>query len=254
MSNLYNSPWFHIKKPNPNAALRLFCFPYAGGSAQVFADWHEYLPDDVEVIAMQYPGRGSRFVEPLIGRCEDMVAAIIPEMLPALNKPFVFFGHSNGGLLSFELARALQRRGITTQKHHFLSAKRAIHLPHRKAPMHKLPHDEFIEELKVLGGTPPEILAQTELMELFLPILRSDFSLSETFTYQGEDKLKCTATVLYGEKDLDIPEEDVLKWQELIETTIDPHKFTGNHFFINGEKQQVLDLMTLKLKQVIASL
>lgn len=252
MSNLYNNSWFHIKKPQPNAKIRLFCFPYAGGSAHIYTHWHEYLPQSVEVVAVQYPGRGSRFVDTLIGSCEDMVKALLPEIMPHLDKPFAFFGHSNGGLMSFELARALQRKGVTNQLHHFLSAKRAINLPACKKPLHNLPEKEFIAELEHLGGTPPEILAQKELMELFLPVLRSDFSISETFTYTDDVKLKCKASLFYGEKDQDIPEEDVLAWQELIEQPVTAHKFEGGHFFINTEKEKVLELVNHKLVQIMA--
>ena len=254
MSNLYSNPWFHIKKPQPNAKIRLFCFPYAGGSAQIYADWHEYLPQSVEVVAVQYPGRGSRFVDPLIGSCNDMVKALLPEIAPHLNKPFVFFGHSNGGLVSFELAREAQRRGLSGQLHHFLSAKRAINLPPTKAPMHSLPEKEFIEELEHLGGTPPEILEQRELMELFLPILRADFAISETFTYRDDVKLKCEATLYYGEQDVDVPEEDVMAWTNLIDAPITSHKFDGGHFFINSEKDKLLDLVNHKLVQIMAQI
>ena len=254
MFNLYSNPWFHIKKPMPNAKMRLFCFPYAGGSAQIYVDWHEYLPDSVEVVALQYPGRGSRFADPLIGTCKEMVDSIIPEMLPALNKPFALFGHSNGGMVSFELARELYKRGVTNQLHHFLSAKRAIHLPPVRKPMHNLPFDEFIEQIVDLGGTPPEILAQKELMELFVPILRSDFSLGETFSYQDTHKLHCDATLLYGSEDNDVPKEDVLAWQQLIEKPVDTHEFEGGHFFINSGKEKVLELVNHKLVQILAQI
>lgn len=252
MSNIYQNAWFHIKKPAPNAMIRLFCFPYAGGSAQIYSDWYEYLPSTIEVIAIQYPGRGSRFVDPLIGSCEAMVAAILPHISPALTKPFVFFGHSNGGLVSFELARALQRQGVKQQLHHFISAKRAVHLPKVIEPMHNLPEKEFKRRLEELGGTPPEILAQQELMSLFIPILRSDFSLSETYQYQQTDKLACDTTLLYGLQDKDIPEKDVLAWQELVSKPIEAYPFVGDHFFINSVKTQVLALLKQKLNHMIA--
>ena len=148
----------------------------------------------------------------------------------------------------------MQTKGITNQLHHFLSAKRAINLPACKKPLYNLPEEEFIEELKHLGGTPPEILAQKELMELFLPILRADFSISETFEYQGNAKLHCEASLFYGEKDEDIPEEDVLAWANLIERPVTAHKFEGGHFFINTEQQKLLELVNHKLVQITAQI
>jgi surfactin synthase thioesterase subunit len=254
MPNLYKNPWFNIKKPAPNASMRLFCFPYAGGSAQIFQDWCESLPSDIEVIGIQYPGRGSRFVDPLIGSTAEMVAALIPNIMPVLDKPFVFFGHSNGALVSFELARALQKQGVRQQMHHFLSAKRAIHLPYIKRIMCNLPDDEFIVELENLGGTPTEILAQKELMELFLPILRSDFSLSETFNYEHGEKLQCAATLMYGEQDEDIPEADVMSWQDLIVPEVDSKQFSGGHFFVNSQKDEVLTYLNERLTGLLQGL
>ncbi len=251
MSNLYKNPWFSVKKPVPDALIRLFCFPYAGGSAQIFQDWCDSLPAEVEVIGVQYPGRGARFVDPLIGSCDDMVAAMLPNILPALDKPFVFFGHSNGAMLSFELARLLQQQGVSNQLHHFVSAKRAIHLPARKRALHNLPDAEFMQELEQLGGTPREILAQKELMELFLPVLRSDFSLGETFTYKGDHKLDCDATLLYGTSDVDVPHEDVLKWHELMAGQVDTRVYDGDHFFINSHKEEVLDFLNQKLTTLV---
>ena len=163
MQDFYKNPWFYIRKPAPHAVIRLFCFPYAGGSAQIFGDWCNSLPDSVEVVAVQYPGRGSRFFEPLIGTCKGMVEALIPNILPALDRPFVFFGHSNGGLVSFELARALQQKKCVGQQiHHFISAKRAIHLGQTHNPMHTMGKEAFLKAIEDLGGTPPEILAQKE--------------------------------------------------------------------------------------------
>jgi medium-chain acyl-[acyl-carrier-protein] hydrolase len=251
MTNFYKNRWFNIKKPAPNALIRLFCFPYAGGSAQIFSDWCDSLPPEIEVIGVQYPGRGSRFVDPLIGSCDGMVEALIPNITPVLDKPFVFFGHSNGGMLSFELARKLQQQGITRQLYHFVSAKRAIHLPARRRALHALPEQEFIEELENLGGTPKEILEQRELMALFLPVLRSDFSLSETFSYEGDHKLHCDATLLYGSKDTDVPKEDVLKWHELIDGKVDTRVYDGDHFFINSHKEEVLNYLSEKLTELL---
>lgn len=148
----------------------------------------------------------------------------------------------------------MQQRGVTQQLHHFLSAKRAINLPPVKKPLHSLPEKEFIEELEGLGGTPPEILAQKELMELFLPVLRSDFSLSETFKYNGDHKLQCTASLLFGEQDNDVPEKDVMAWRELIDHPVTTHKFEGGHFFINTEQQKLLELISHKVVQVMAQI
>jgi pyochelin biosynthesis protein PchC len=242
------SPWFVVDSPRPDPVARLFCFPYAGGSAQIFQDWHRYLPYEVEVVGMQYPGRGTRVVEPAITSCDQMVETLLVEFEPWLDVPYMFFGHSNGALVSFELARALQDFGSNLHIHHFISGKRAIHLESRRNQLHDLPRDAFLREVERLGGTPAEVLADPEFLEILLPILRADFSLSETYVRRDASPLKSNATLLYGSRDVDIPEYDVFRWAELVRGNIDYRCFDGGHFFINTHKRQVLDFMRAKME------
>lgn len=252
MSKLYGNPWFQVPKPVPNAAIRLFCFPYAGGSASIYDGWGERLADDIEVVAVQYPGRGSRFREPLISRCDNLVTALLREVSPLADKPFAFFGHSNGGLVSYELARALQRHGTSRQVHHFISGHRPIHLARNHQPMHDLPDAAFIDKLAALGGTPRELLESRELLDLFLPVLRADFAISETYAFPGGPLLRGDMSVLYGRDDVDVAEADVMRWAELIDGTIDLHRFDGGHFFVNSCKQRVIDFVANRLRSLPA--
>jgi medium-chain acyl-[acyl-carrier-protein] hydrolase len=104
------SNWFLCQKPERRASLRLFCFPYAGGSASIFRGWAQHLPPTVEVCAIQLPGRGGRLLEPAITRMPRLIQAIAPAFVPYLDIPFAFFGHSMGTLISLELARYLRRK------------------------------------------------------------------------------------------------------------------------------------------------
>jgi medium-chain acyl-[acyl-carrier-protein] hydrolase len=253
MLDFYNNPWFQVRQPAPRASMRLFCFPYAGGSANVYADWAQWLPADIEVLALQYPGRGNRFGEPLIASCRELVAALMPQIRPFVGKPFAFFGHSNGGLVSFELARALQRAGNTGQVHHFISGKRAIHLPRTRRITYNLPEDEFHRELESLGGTPTELLTNSDLMSLYLPILRADFALGETYSYTEGRLLDCNATLLGGEDDVDVPQADLLRWSELIQGRVDHACLPGNHFFINSQAKQVVDIVANRLAPALGA-
>ncbi|GLQ87762.1 thioesterase II family protein [Dyella flagellata] len=250
----YKNPWFQLRSPAPNAALRLFCFPYAGGSASVFHDWPELLSHDVEVIAVQYPGRGYRFGEPLIASCANMVAAMVPSIVPWLSKPYAFFGHSNGGLLSFELALTLQRMGHPGPVHHFISGKSPVHLPRRRKPLHNLTEEAFIHELRNLGGTPREFIDDPELMRLFLPILRADFALGETYSYAWRGKrLKTAVSYLYGRQDESYAEGDEAAWSELIDGAVDSVGYDGGHFFIHSHKQDVIRYVDGKLRGCITA-
>lgn len=250
--SIYGNPWFQVRFPSPRAALRLFCFPYAGGSATVFHDWPELLTRDVEVVALKYPGHVFRFGEPLITDCESMVEALMPNVVPCLDKPYAFFGHSIGGLLSYELALALQRGGHSVPTHHFISGKSPVHLPRRGNVLQNLPKDEFLRELSKLGGTPRELIDMPELLQVFLPILRADFALSENYscTWQGM-RLMTSVSLLYGHRDEYFSEGDVAAWAELIDGKVDSIGYDGGHFFIQSHKREVIDFVNDKLQALI---
>jgi medium-chain acyl-[acyl-carrier-protein] hydrolase len=249
----YKNPWFQVWSPSPSARMRLFCFPYAGGSASVFHEWPSALSRDVEVVALQYPGRGHRFGEPLIASCATMVAALLPNIVPWLGKPYAFFGHSNGGLLSFELAQTLQRAGYPGPLHHFLSGKSPVHRPRQREALHALPDDAFLSKVADMGGTPREFIEDPELMRIFLPILRADFALSETYTYTWKGtRLRTDASLLYGTQDEAYADGDVAAWSELIDGKLDSVGYDGGHFFIHSHRQDVMRFVNDTLQSRLA--
>ena len=178
-------------KRNSQARLRLFCFPYAGGNSFIFCSWLNNLPADVELSAIELPGHGTRMAEPLLTRMTELVAAIASDLLPHLDKPFVFFGHSMGAWVSFEVARWLQSNHDLYPMHLFVSGARAPQLPKLRSPLHQLPEAEFVAALRRLQGTPEAVLEHAELMALMLPILRADFAVLETYTYSPQTPLPC---------------------------------------------------------------
>jgi len=245
------SNWFKSYKTSPISRLRLFCFPYAGGSAQVFSQWADQLPDFVDVIAIQSPGRGRRFSESPIDCLKTKVQTLHREILPYTDKPYLFIGHSNGALLAYELARELQKSGNSNLKHIVLSAKRAPHLPNIKDPIHDLPNKEFIAELKGYNFTPDEVLENDELMELFLPMLRADFKLSDTHQFNHDCSLEASASLFWGKQDEDVPLNDVLAWKEVISGETSLVEFDDGHFFITSQETRFLNEIKQLIKKVI---
>lgn len=238
--------WFYIQKPNPAAKMRLFCFPYAGGGASVFKDWHQSLNTEFEIIAIRLPGRESRFNEEPINSLSLLVDFLYHNILSLMDKPFIFFGHSNGALVCFELSRLLQRKKKPMPDRIILSAKCPPHISRDVKNISQLPDAEFLTELHNMSGTPIEILQNHELMELLIPMLRADFSLSENFHYENDITLKCSATLFYGQQDK-ITIEQIMAWQDLFLKPVQVIAFSGGHFFIDEQRPQVLN----KINQVL---
>lgn len=234
------SAWFRQYRRCARPKARLFGFPYAGGSASVFDGWAKALPEHVDVFAVQAPGRANRFAEAPIADLQLKVSLLRNAISGFVDVPYVFVGHSNGALTAFELARSLQAAGNRNLLHLVLSAKRAPHLPRKTPILHQLPHDELVDELRAFSATPAAILEDRELLELFLPMLRADFALSEVGSISRRPRLRGSCTLFRGRADDKIEREDVLAWQEYVEERVSLREFEGDHFFIDNQRQEVV--------------
>lgn len=236
------SPWF-LSQPHPaqlTTTNRLFCLPYAGGGASIYRQWSRYLSPQIEVCPIQLPGRENRFRERPYTRIEPLIKDLLHELQPYLNQPYQIFGHSMGALITFTLARELRRQALPLPTRLFLSARPAPQLPRERKIMHTQPHDEFINSLKELGGTPDEVLKNKELMDLLIPVLRADFEIVETFTYHEEPPLAIPITVFGGSQDNEIPEEKLAAWQKQTGNPLRLKIFPGDHFFLHPQQKLVL--------------
>ncbi|MFG6100131.1 alpha/beta fold hydrolase [Leptothoe sp. ISB3NOV94-8A] len=157
--------WLRRGTPNPNASLRCFCLPYAGGSARIFQTWSQSLPENVEVCALELPGHGMRLTEQPFDNWDLVLEAISQVILPLCDRPFVFFGHSMGALISFELTRYCRRHHLPMPSHLYVSGHRAPQLPDPEEPVHNLPEQAFREKLTRLQGTPPAVLNNMEVTD-----------------------------------------------------------------------------------------
>ena len=234
-------------KPNPQSRMRLFCFPYAGGTAAAFRNWPRYLPSEIEVCAIQYAGRGSRIAEPLSEDVVDVMNGVYQDLQPFLKKPFAFFGHSMGALVSYEFARRLQRERQPEPFQMLVSGCGAPHTRIIDEPTYNLPEAEFIAELRRLQGTPGEILDNTELMQLMMPIIRADFKASETYTYVPGPLLECPIRAFGGLKDEMIPREKVEAWSEHTRGSFRAQMLPGDHFFLNTSQSLLTRIIAQEL-------
>lgn len=228
--------WF-LRPPAPKA-LRLFCFPYAGGSAGLFHQWNQALTD-VDVCAVQLPGRANRLAEPAFTDFESLIEALLPLILAHADRPFALFGHSMGALIAFRLAQRLQTLPSARPQQLFVSACAAPQIP-RTRQWHLQDDAALLETLRAYAATPAQVLQNPELMELLLPMLRADFQLLASYRYQrGEKPLSCPIHVLSGHDDHSIPSGLYADWGKESRHPATFTVFRGGHFFLDGQMEQV---------------
>jgi medium-chain acyl-[acyl-carrier-protein] hydrolase len=249
----FNS-WVTCPKPNPQAKLRLFCFHYAGGGASSFRTWIDSLPPYIEVCPLELPGRGFRIFETPFSHLEPLIQELVQTLLPNLTKPFVFFGHSMGALISFETIQLLRRQHRLSPLQLFVSGQRAPHLSASEPPIHALPESAFIKELRRYNGTPEEVLNNRELMELLLPTLRADFSLIETHIYTPSAPLDFPINVFGGLKDWTVSYNELEAWQEQTKADFALQMFPGDHFFLHSAETLLLPVVSQKLQEIVQDL
>lgn len=240
------SRWL-MHRLNPNARLRLFCIPYAGGGASVYRTWQGSFPADVEVCSVQLPGRENRLMEPSFSSMVPLVEALAAALEAALDRPFALFGHSMGGLIAYELARSLQEKYGKKARHLFVSACRAPEVPD-PIEWHRLGDKELMAELRQVPGFPAEVLEHAELMQVVLPIVRADSAVTETYAYRQVPPLDIPLTVFASEQDELISMASVEPWRNHAGAAFDMNLIDGNHLFIQQQAPRVIRVILEKLR------
>jgi medium-chain acyl-[acyl-carrier-protein] hydrolase len=226
--------WFERLSASKEPSLRLFCFPYAGGSADIYRRWRWWLPHQIELCLAHLPGRGRDMGGQAFTQLMPLVKAVTDCIDHETNAPYCLYGHSMGALISFEVARELFRRHRAGLRHLFVSGRRAPQWPRKERKTFDLPRDRFLDELKRLDGTPLEVLHDPQLMEVFIDVLRADFEVVETYKYNPGERLPCPITVYGGLQDEDVSVESCEAWRRQTSVVCKVRMFPGDHFFIRN--------------------
>jgi medium-chain acyl-[acyl-carrier-protein] hydrolase len=221
-----------LRRGGTGARLRLYCLPYAGGSASVFRSWCDLLPADVDVWGVEYPGHGNRIGEPLTDRIDKLAESIADAVAAQQAGPYALFGHSMGSLVAFEMCHALAARDATMPALLVAAGHRGPRLPASRPPVHEAPHAEFVAHLRELGATPPEVFESTELVDLMLPILRNDFRACERYHSPQRPPLRTQIVVYGGLADEDADCDALLAWEHETRGRFMLRLFPGGHFFV----------------------
>ena len=217
------------------APTRLLCLPYAGSGASVYRSWRGAIPG-IEVVPVQLPGREERRKEDAHRELRELIECLVWSLDGQLEPPFALFGHSLGGLIAFELARALRDEFGVEPTHLFVSGVPAPHLPLGRAPLHDKSDEALIHYLASMKGTPQQLFANRWLLDLYLPVLRADLALFETYTHLPEAALSCPITAFAGDADPIVHQERIAPWEQHTSSDFDMVTMAGGHFFLRDQE------------------
>lgn len=231
-----------------NKKTKLLCLPFAGGNKYSYREFVEKAPSFLNVITLEYPGRSTRMKEPLPVDINELTDDLFTQVQPLVEQGnYAIYGHSLGGLMAYLLTKKLQESGAPMPSDLFITGTTgpsSVSRTERKR--HLLDPDEFIAEIRELGGMPDEILNNKELLYFFEPILRSDFKISENYIYQESAPLNIPVTVITGtEEEMEI--EDIQLWQKETTQVVDFKRMPGRHFFIFQHSFKIMEIISRKL-------
>ncbi|MEU6701246.1 alpha/beta fold hydrolase [Pseudonocardia sp. NPDC046786] len=215
----------------PGATCRIVCLAHAGGGANAFRRWPRMFGPQVDVVALQYPGRENRMADPLIDSMPALVEHLSEALVPLTDLPWVLFGHSMGAAVAYELALDLRRRGAPGPHRLVVSAREAPSRA-RGGDVHLRSDDGIVADLTRLGGTAAEVLAHRELREIVLPVVRNDYRLIETYRPGPAEPLSVPVTALRGDADPDVDAADADAWREITTGAFDAVVLPGGHFYL----------------------
>ncbi|KAM6959147.1 S-acyl fatty acid synthase thioesterase, medium chain [Aplochiton taeniatus] len=236
----------------PDAVARLICFPWAGGGSIHYARWGKVLNSSIEVYAVILPGRERRAKQSFFRSMQQIVDEVIDVLVPVLKeKPFALFGHSMGAITSFAVATALKKIHKLEPIHIFLSGASAPYSETRiSAPKRSNQSDEdFLTWMTSIGGTPPELLANPEVLKLFLPALKSDLQIVEDYSCNQPDSplISCPVTCFDGKQDIS---HDLQAWKAISSGDFTVKMLEGPHFYLKDSTNEkvILDYITKHLE------
>lgn len=236
--------------PDPAPGASLFCLPFGGGTAAVFRRWPALLAPAIDVLPVQFPGRGTRLAEAPRTRLTDLARELAGAIAPRLSDRYALFGYSLGALVAFEVARELRRRAAPQPCHLLVCARRAPSLREDEAPVHALPEVSFVEQVRRrYEAIPPEVAGEPDLMRLLLPALRADFEMLETYEYTSEEPLDCPITAMGGMDDARASDDELEAWGRETRHRLTVRRFAGGHFFFRGCEEQVVGLVRAQLEE-----
>ncbi|MGV9271373.1 thioesterase II family protein [Kitasatospora sp. NPDC003701] len=237
-----DSLWCRRFHPAPQAVSRLVCFPHAGGSASFFHPVSARLAGRVDVVAVQYPGRQDRRLEPCVDDVHELADRLHAVLREQTDLPLTLFGHSMGASVAFEVARRLERDGHGLDRV-FVSGRRAPSRPGSDEQVHLRDDDGIVAEIKELSGTDPSVFASEEILRMVLPALRADYRAAETYRAEPGAALVSPITALTGDADPRTSIDDARAWGDHTSGDFRLEVFPGGHFYLTDRPADVMNVL-----------
>ncbi|HEO3924091.1 TPA: thioesterase II family protein [Streptococcus pyogenes] len=232
--------WFEIiNKSIISENARLIMFPYAGGGASVFRKWGK-LFSNIRLYAVQYPGRENRMSEEPIKDFDILINEVFKNLIKIIDddRPYYLFGHSLGTKLVYELTLRIMNDSMKKPSGIIVSGGKAPCFKEEN-PIYHLDDIDFIKGINRYSGTPEEIIQNIEIMKIFLPMLRADFMIDETYQRKEIEKIDIPILGLMGTDDEEFKIEELKKWEEYTTKDFKYRYIEGGHMFINTNTELV---------------
>ena len=228
-----SNPWLPTRRRASGTVLRVFCFPHAGGAASSFRTWQQHLPYGMEVCPVQLPGRSpKRDSRPPTG-VVDLVPDLAEALLPALDVPFALVGNSMGALIAYELARHLRRNSLPAPTRLVVAGAKPPGGAALMPAVSHLPDAEFGRAMQARhGGLPTEMLEDPQFAAIYLPVLRADMAMVETYIPAPGPPLTCPVSAYIGAGDTVTGPEEIDGWAAVTSGRFDRRVLPGDHFAV----------------------
>ncbi len=237
------------QKRNYPAAARLFCFPFAGGSSFAYRSMEPHMSPEIDMCTIELPGRGTRINETAYHSMNELIPAIAQGIRDHLDIPFAFFGHSMGALIAFELARYLESYFQKKANYLFLSAMRAPHLPSQLPAMALLPKNDLLNQIRKLEELPENILKSPDILDMFLHIIRADFSVCESHTISSLSNMTIPIFAFGGSEDIFASASEIRQWKQYTKSDFYFETFKGGHLFCKTSGKEMAEKISKTMKQ-----
>ncbi len=227
--------------------INLYCFPYAGGNRYSYNDFVPFASKHLHLVQLETMGRGSRMREKCPTDITEIALDLFKVIAEDLKHPYAFYGHSMGTILAYLVLLETRRNNIEPPACLFVSGRGGPSMKNNSMEKSKLPYNQFLNEIKKIGGTSDEVLNNREIMSVYEPILRSDFKALESFQYQDNQPFNMPILIMIGNEEK-ITNEDINLWQLETNKKIEVQRFPGGHFFISKYPKEIMYLINKQLK------